>query len=114
MTISAATARSGVRAMLATQPLGSGYGIDAITAMRTAPGRFLTAPVRRRNAERSRRGTARRPAARFAVCESAATAYHGARRRDVRMFDLGLSFIASVARDPQAVAIVDGDVRLTY
>jgi 2-furoate---CoA ligase len=30
------------------------------------------------------------------------------------MFDLGTSFIASVARDPQAIAIVDGDVRLTY
>ena len=30
------------------------------------------------------------------------------------MFDLGTSFIASVARDPDAIAIVDGDVRLTY
>jgi len=30
------------------------------------------------------------------------------------MFDLGTSFLASVARDPQAVAIVDGDLRLTY
>jgi 2-furoate---CoA ligase len=30
------------------------------------------------------------------------------------MFDLGLSFLASVARDPNALAIVDGDVRLTY
>jgi len=30
------------------------------------------------------------------------------------MFDLGTSFVASVARDPHAVAIVDGDVRLTY
>jgi 2-furoate---CoA ligase len=30
------------------------------------------------------------------------------------MFDLGTSFIASVARDPHALAIVDGDVRLTY
>jgi 2-furoate---CoA ligase len=30
------------------------------------------------------------------------------------MLDLGLSFIASVARDRQALAIVDGDVRLTY
>jgi 2-furoate---CoA ligase len=30
------------------------------------------------------------------------------------MLDLGLSFIASVARDPNAVAIIDGDVRLTY
>lgn len=30
------------------------------------------------------------------------------------MFDLGTSFIASVARDPNALAIVDGDVRLTY
>jgi 2-furoate---CoA ligase len=41
-------------------------------------------------------------------------AYHGARRRDVRMLDLGLSFVASVARDSQALAIVDGEVRLTY
>ena len=30
------------------------------------------------------------------------------------MLDLGTSFIASVARDPNALAIVDGDVRLTY
>lgn len=30
------------------------------------------------------------------------------------MFDLGTSFIASVARDPHAIAIVDGDLRLTY
>jgi len=30
------------------------------------------------------------------------------------MFDLGTSFLASVARDPDALAVVDGDVRLTY
>ena len=30
------------------------------------------------------------------------------------MLDLGTSFLASVARDPAATAIVDGDVRLTY
>ena len=30
------------------------------------------------------------------------------------MFDLGTSFVASVARDPNALAIVDGGVRLTY
>ncbi len=30
------------------------------------------------------------------------------------MLDLGLSFLGSVARDPNALAIVDGDVRLTY
>ena len=30
------------------------------------------------------------------------------------MFDLATSFLASVARDPQAVAIVDGALRLTY
>jgi 2-furoate---CoA ligase len=30
------------------------------------------------------------------------------------VFDLGTSFIASVARDPDALAIVDGGVRLTY
>lgn len=30
------------------------------------------------------------------------------------MFDLGTSLIASVARDPRALAIVDGDIRLTY
>lgn len=30
------------------------------------------------------------------------------------MFDLGTSFMASVARDPGALAIVDGDVRLSY
>ena len=30
------------------------------------------------------------------------------------MLDLGISFLASVARDPDALAIIDGDVRLTY
>jgi 2-furoate---CoA ligase len=30
------------------------------------------------------------------------------------MLDLGLSFLGSVARDPHALAIVDGDLRLTY
>ncbi|HEY7664651.1 MAG TPA: AMP-binding protein, partial [Xanthobacteraceae bacterium] len=30
------------------------------------------------------------------------------------MLDLGTSFLASVARDPAALAIADGDVRLTY
>jgi 2-furoate---CoA ligase len=30
------------------------------------------------------------------------------------MLDLGTSFLASVARDPEALAIVDGDVRLRY
>src|SRR5712692_697307 len=30
------------------------------------------------------------------------------------MLDLGTSFLASVARDPQALALVDGDIRLTY
>ena len=30
------------------------------------------------------------------------------------MFDLGTSFLASVARDPNALAIVDGTLRLTY
>jgi 2-furoate---CoA ligase len=30
------------------------------------------------------------------------------------MLDLGMSFLAAVARDPQALALVDGPVRLTY
>jgi 2-furoate---CoA ligase len=30
------------------------------------------------------------------------------------MLDLGLSFLGSVARDPNAVAVVDGELRLTY
>jgi 2-furoate---CoA ligase len=30
------------------------------------------------------------------------------------MLDLGTSFVASVARDPNALAIVDEGVRLTY
>ncbi|MFZ0987685.1 MAG: AMP-binding protein, partial [Xanthobacteraceae bacterium] len=30
------------------------------------------------------------------------------------MLDLGLSFLGSVARDPDALAIVDGELRLTY
>src|ERR1700686_4207201 len=31
-----------------------------------------------------------------------------------QMLDLGTSFVASVARDPNALAIVDDNVRLTY
>jgi hypothetical protein len=30
------------------------------------------------------------------------------------MLDLGTSFVASVERDPEGLAIVDGDVRLTH
>jgi 2-furoate---CoA ligase len=36
------------------------------------------------------------------------------REKTSGMFDLGTSFLASVARDPDAMAIVDGAVRLTY
>src|SRR5262245_24849989 len=35
-------------------------------------------------------------------------------RKGAAMLDLGTSFLASVARDPEALAIVDGDVRLSY
>ena len=34
--------------------------------------------------------------------------------RSASMLDLGTSFVASVDRDPKALAIVDGEVRLTY
>src|SRR5215813_4761744 len=37
-----------------------------------------------------------------------------ARSGAAAMLDLGTSFLASVARDPDALAIVDGDVRLSY
>src|SRR5215475_11443596 len=37
-----------------------------------------------------------------------------ARSGAAAMLDLGTSFLTSVARDPDALAIVDGDVRLTY
>jgi len=43
--------------------------------------------------------------------------YHSWRTRntdDPPMLDLGTSFLASVSRDPNALAIVDGGVRLTY
>ena len=30
------------------------------------------------------------------------------------MLDLASSFMASAARDPNAIALVDGDLRLTY
>jgi 2-furoate---CoA ligase len=36
------------------------------------------------------------------------------RQKDCAMFDLGTSLVASVARDPHALAIVDDGVRLTY
>jgi 2-furoate---CoA ligase len=39
---------------------------------------------------------------------------HQSNREAAAMLDLGTSFLASVARDPDALAIVDGDVRLTY
>src|SRR6266699_6437953 len=39
---------------------------------------------------------------------------HRSNREGTAMLDLGTSFLASVARDPEALAIVDGDVRLTY
>jgi 2-furoate---CoA ligase len=42
------------------------------------------------------------------VCRRTAKLYH------VGMLDLGLSFLGSVARDPQALAIADGEVRLSY
>src|SRR5258705_8572142 len=35
-------------------------------------------------------------------------------RKGCAMLDLGMSFLASVARDHKALAIVDADVRLTY
>src|SRR6185436_17000357 len=35
-------------------------------------------------------------------------------RKGCAMLDLGTGFLASVARDPNALAVVDGDVRLTY
>src|SRR5262249_2096898 len=37
-----------------------------------------------------------------------------ATREAAAVLDLGTSFLASVARDPDALAIVDSDVRLTY
>ena len=30
------------------------------------------------------------------------------------MFDLGRSFLASTERSPDATAVIDGDIRLTY
>lgn len=43
-------------------------------------------------------------------------AYHVGNREPacVCMLDLGLSFLGSVARDPNALAVVDGELRLTY
>src|SRR3954471_7377782 len=57
-----------------------------------------------------------------ATCAAVPVMYRSSRRRSMPrrscgrppMLDLGTSFVASVARDPQALAIVDGDVRLTY
>jgi 2-furoate---CoA ligase len=53
-----------------------------------------------------------------AVCQRAAMAYHVRRGKITSrlrsMLDLGVSFLSSVARDPNALAIVDGDLRLTY
>ena len=46
---------------------------------------------------------------------AARAGFVGARKSlSCRMLDLGLSFLGSVARDPNALAIVDGEVRLTY
>ena len=58
-----------------------------------------------------------------AICAAAPATCRSSRRRSTprkscgtlrAMLDLGTSFLASVARDPNALAIVDGDVRLTY
>src|SRR5260370_9641668 len=35
-------------------------------------------------------------------------------RKRPQMLDLGSSFVASASRDPNAIALVDGDLRLTY
>jgi 2-furoate---CoA ligase len=51
------------------------------------------------------------------LCHQLLNAYHGRSfhsRRFSCMLDLGLSFLASVARDPNALAIADGETRLTY
>src|ERR1700722_4329701 len=51
------------------------------------------------------------------LCHQLLNAYHGGSfpsRRFSCMLDLGLSFLASVARDPNALAIADGETRLTY
>ena len=47
-----------------------------------------------------------------AALEVAPSLLHPAKR--LQMLDLGSSFVASAARDPDAVALVDGDLRLTY
>src|SRR6185503_1092494 len=39
---------------------------------------------------------------------------HRPDKTDPDMLDLGTSFLTSIARDPNALAIVDGDVRFTY
>ena len=51
-----------------------------------------------------------------AMCPIVAAALDAAQslREAPRMLDLGTSFLASVERDPDALAIVDGAVRLTY
>ena len=61
------------------------------------------------------------PQAAAPICHRGAGVYHGRphARKPVkgvrlRMLDLGLSFVASVARDPHALAIADGDRRLSY
>src|SRR5258708_33099537 len=58
-----------------------------------------------------------------AICAAAPVMSRSSPRRSMRrrgcarrtsMLDLGTSFLASVERDPRALAIVDDDVRLTY
>src|SRR6266481_1867931 len=51
---------------------------------------------------------------RMAVTQAVPDSTRSSKGRGRAMLDLGTSFLASVARDPGALAMVDGDVRLSY
>src|SRR5262249_47786275 len=79
---------------------------------------IICAAIRTRTKPTSARSLPGISAAAPATCRSSrlrSTRLRGCVMREKNnMLDLGSSFLASVARDPQVVAIVDGDVRLTH
>src|SRR3979411_766255 len=74
--------------------------------------RAMRMPRKRRSANSCQDISAAVPAMHRSCARRSPRPNSSARRE--RMLDLGTSFVASVARDRKALAIVDGDLRLTY
>src|SRR3954471_12756900 len=103
---------------LAVEPLGIGRQPELESRFRLQPGQpaaggEMVEPLAQAANGLRRIGSVRR----HLVLGHGMKMYHSWRTRntdDPPMLDLGTSFLASVSRDPNALAIVDGGVRLTY